>query len=307
MRQLRNNDESSFLHNPVALGGIAAVALVVIVAIVVVLLSARSGDNDTSAQIQPGGKTPTKQATNQNDNLSGLVGKATSTINVRSGPSNSYVVQGVLRRGSEVSITGKSDDREWLQIEYPIHSNLHGWVLASSLEVQGDLAAVAIATPESLPMADVPTYEAVETVPAELTPEVTPTITSTPSPSLPDLVVGGSLVSNGVLVITVTNQGAGPLPATALQVGIFDVSGSSALNSTTASVQGLAPGASVDIRTGFVTLGGPAQVLVIVDPSGKVNESDDTNNRLTVSLSSHPTATPDAATTPTADPSTPNP
>ena len=193
MRQLPNNEQSSFLHNPVALGGIAAVAFVVIVAAVVVVASARSGDSDTGAQIQPAGKTPTKQATSQPDTLSGLVGKATSTINVRSGPSNGYVVQGVLRRDSEVSITGKSDDSEWLQIEYPIHSNLHGWVLASSLEVEGDLAAVAIATPESLPMADVPTYQAVETVPAELTPAVTATTTSTPSPSLPDLVVSGSL------------------------------------------------------------------------------------------------------------------
>ena len=91
-------------------------------------------------------------------------------------------------------------------------------------------------------------------------------------------------------------------------MGIFDVSGSPLLNSTSASVQSLAAGASVDVRTGFATFGGPAQVLVIVDPNGKVNESDDTNNRLTVTLSSHSTATPEATTTPTANPSkTPNP
>jgi hypothetical protein len=298
MRQPQNNNVSPILHNPVALGGLAAVAIVVVVATVVVLMggggnSSGSTDSDTSARITPAAKTPTNQ---ESDALQGLTGKATSTINVRSGPGNGYVVLGVLRRSSEVSIVGQSDDGEWLQIEYPIHSNLHGWVIVTSLEVQGDLAGVAITTPETLPMADVPTYEAVATVPAELTPEVTPTVTSTPAPALPDLVVSGSLVSGGVLVVTVTNQGTGALATTAVEVGIFDVSGSPMLNSTTASVQALAPGASIDIRTGYLPLGGPPQVLVIVDPNGKIAETDDTNNRLTVTRS--PGVTPTATKTP---------
>lgn len=297
MRQPQNNNVSPILHNPIALGGLAAVAIVFVVATVVMLMgrgnSSGSTNSDTSARIATATKTPTKQ---ESDALEGLTGKATSTINVRSGPGNGYVVLGVLRRSSEVSIVGQSDDGEWLQIEYPIHSNLHGWVIVTSLEVQGDLAGVAIATPETLPMADVPTYEAVATVPAELTPEVTPTVTSTPAPALPDLAVSGSLVSGGVLVVTVTNQGTGALAATAVDVGIFDVSGSPMLNSTTASVQALAPGASIDIRTGYLPLGGPPQVLVIVDPNGKIAETDDTNNRLTVTRS--PGVTPTATKTP---------
>jgi len=268
MRQPQNNNVSPILHNPVALGGLAAVAIVVVVATVVVLMgggnSSGSSDSDTSARTTPAAKTPTKQ---ESDVLEGLTGKATSTINVRSGPGNGYVVLGVLRRSSEVSIVGQSD-----------------------------LAGVAIATPETLPMADVPTYEAVATVPAELTPEVTPTVPSTPAPALPDLAVSGSLVSGGVLVVTVTNQGTGALAATAVDVGIFDVSGSPMLNSTTASVQALAPGASIDIRTGYLPLGGPPQVLVIVDPNGKIAETDDTNNRLTVTRS--PGVTPTATKTP---------
>jgi hypothetical protein len=299
MRQPQHNDVSPILHNPVALGGLAAVAIVVVVATLVVLMggdnssSSGSSAGDTSARIAPAAKTPTIQ---ESDALQGLTGKATSTINVRSGPGNGYVVLGVLRRSSEVRIVGQSEDGEWLQIEYPVHSNLHGWVIVTSLEVQGDLAGVAIATPETLPMADVPTYEAVATVPAELTPGVAPTVTSTPAPALPDLVVSGSLVSGGVLVVTVTNQGAGALATTAVEVGIFDVSGSPMLNSTTASVQALAPGASIDIRTGYLPLGGPPQVLVIVDPNSKIAETDDTNNRLTVTRS--PGVTPTATKTP---------
>jgi hypothetical protein len=123
---------------------------------------------------------------------------------------------GLLLRGAEVRIVGQSEDGGWLQIEYPVHSNLRGWVIVGSLEVQGDLAGVPIATPESLPLADVPTYEAVPTewIDVTTTPEsaITETSTSTPSPAA-DLVVGGSLVSGGILVVTVTNQAQARYPA----------------------------------------------------------------------------------------------
>jgi len=294
MRQPLRNEPASILHNPVAIGGLAAVAVVFVVTVVIVLLGGgnSSGDSDSSARIAPAAKTPTEQ---QSNGLDGLTGKATRTVNVRSGPGNNYSALGMLPRGSEIRITGQDDEGEWLQIEYPIHSDLHGWVILSSLEVQGDLADAPIATPEALPLADVPTSEAAETTP-ELTPAVTPTETSTPAPALPDLAVSGSLVSGGILVVTITNQGTGALPTTPLDLSIFDVSGSPALNSITSSVSGLAPGASIDIRTGYVPFGGPPQVLVIVDPNGKIAETDDTNNRLTVTLS--PGVTPTATKTP---------
>jgi hypothetical protein len=293
MREPLRPNSTSVLHNPIAVAGLAAVA-VVLAAVVVVVLVGGSGDSDTSAKVAPAAKTPTKQ---QSDGLDGLTGKATSTLNVRSGPGNGYNVLGLLRRSTEVSIVGQNEDGSWLQIEYPFHSNLHGWVIAGSLEVQGDLAQVAVATPDTLPMADMPTYEAIPTEPAELaTPEVTITPTPTPALSLPDLVVSGSLVSSGVLVVTVTNQGAGALAATAIEVGVFDTPGADLLNSTTSAVQALAAGASIDIRTGYLPFGGADQVLVIVDPNGKIAESDDTNNRLTVTLS--PVETPAATKTP---------
>jgi hypothetical protein len=298
MRQPQRDDPKPLLHNPVAIGGLAAIAAVFLVVIAVVIVGGTSsgGDSDTSARIAPTVKTPTKQQTDSG--LEGLVGKATSTLNVRSGPGNSYEVLGLLRRGAEVSIVGQSDDGEWLQIEYPAHSNLHGWVIAGSLEVPGDLAAVPIATPESLPLPEVPTYEAppaeaVETSPA---PEIVITPTSTPAPALPDLVVSGSLVSGGVLVVTITNQGTGVLPSTTIDVAVYDTLGETELNTTTAAVQTLNPGTSIDIRTGYLPFGGPPQVLVIVDRDGKIAESDDTNNRLTITVG--PIETPEPTKTP---------
>jgi hypothetical protein len=203
----------------------------------------------------------------------------------------------VLRRGSEAKIIGRSDDGEWLEIEYPARSNLHGWIIASSVETSADLAAIPIATPESLPMAIVPTDVPVIIVPAE-TPEATAAVTPTPAATLPDLVVGGTLVSGGTLVVTVTNQGKGALKAATIEVGVFDATGAQLLKSASLAVQSLNAGGSIDVQTTYIAVVGPEQVLVIVDPNGKIKEADDTNNRLLVSFSETPTPTATAKPTP---------
>jgi hypothetical protein len=301
MRQPLRNSPTPLLHNPVAIGGLAAVAAVLVVVLAVVIIggaASSSDDSDTGAKIAPAAKATTK--TQSDDRLDGLTGKATRILNVRSGPDNNYEVLGLLLRGAEVRIVGQSEDGGWLQIEYPVHSNLRGWVIVGSLEVQGDLAGVPVATPESLPLADVPTYEAVPTewIDVTTTPEsaITVTPTSTPSLALPDLVVGGSLVSGGVLIVTVTNQGTGALPGGSIEVAVFDDSGTTILSSSATAVESLDAGASIDIRTGYITFGGPPQVIVIVDPNGKIAESDDTNNQFTVTLG--PVETPVATETP---------
>ncbi|HUS83018.1 MAG TPA: SH3 domain-containing protein, partial [Dehalococcoidia bacterium] len=267
-----------------------------IAAIAVILTTGGDGgDGSQSADSAPTTKSPTS-AQAQPDGLDGLTGTATSTLNVRTGPSNRYSAIGSLRRGAEVRIVGQSDDSEWLQIEYPARSNLHGWVIAGSLEVQGDLAEVPVATPDTMPMAEIPTYEAAATLPPLATPDITVTPTSTPATTLPDLAVGGSLVSGSVLVVTVTNQGSGELAAAAIEVAVYDTAGAQQLDSTTLAVEALAAGASIDVKTGYVPFGGPDEVLVIVDPNGKISESDDTNNRLIVTFSSG--STPTATETP---------
>ena len=290
MRQPLRHNSTSILHNPVAVGGLAAIAIALIAAIAVILTTGGGGDGGNSADSAPTTKSPTS-AQAQPDGLDGLTGTATSTLNVRTGPSNRYSAIGSLRRGAEVRIVGQSDDSEWLQIEYPARSNLHGWVIAGSLEVQGDLAGLPIATPDTMPMAEIPTYEAAATLPPLATPDITVTPTSTPATTLPDLAVGGSLVSGSVLVVTVTNQGSGELPATAIEVAVYDTAGAQQLDSTTLAVEALAAGASIDVKTGYVPFGGPDEVLVIVDPNGKISESDDTNNRLIVTFSSGSTPT----------------
>jgi uncharacterized protein YraI len=273
---------------------------VLLVVVGVIAFSVGSGGGQNSA-VKLATQTPA-EGQDQVAAGEGVTGTANATVNVRNGPGNTTQALGVLRRGGQVTVDGKSEDGEWLEIVYPPRSKLHGWVMASSLDLQGDAASLAVATPEEIPLAVAPTSVAVataeETTP---TPELTVTVTTTALPTLPDLVVSNWLVSGGYLVVTVTNQGTGTLTATAIDVGVFDASGAKLLNSTSAAPQTLKPGASIDIKTGYLTLGAPGQVLVIVDPNGKIPETNDTNNRLVVTFSGGtPTATATVAATATA-------
>lgn len=305
MRPPPKQANTPVLRNPFVLGGLAAVVAVLLVIVAVVAFSGGSGSGQDGAA-----KSPTKSPTQaQVAGSDGVTGKANATVNVRNGPVNTAEVLGVLRRGSEVSVDGKSADGEWLQIVYPPRSKLHGWVLASSLDLNSDISALAVATPEEIQLAVVPTSIAVATIESTQapTPRPTPglatTVTATPLSTLPDLVVGDWLVSGGVLVLTVTNQGTGTLTATAIDVGVFDASGAKLLNLTTSGPQTLKPGGSIDIKTGYLALGAQGQVLVVVDINGRIPETNDTNNRLVVTFSNGtPTVAATAAATATATP-----
>ncbi len=289
----------AFVRNPIALFGIGAIAAVLTVVLLVIFVGRGNGSGDTSAQISPSSKPQSTQAAASD--LDGLIGKAKSTINIRSGPANGYEVLGLLLKNAKVTIIGQSEDGEWLQIQYPAHSNLSGWVLAESMDVEGSLAGLPIGTPETLPLAVVPTSEYVP--PAETTeeaPEVAPTVEG----ALPDLVISDTLVSAGVLIVTVTNQGSGVLQASPIGVSVFDRTGMTLLNGTISAPTALNPGASIDIRTGFSTLGA-SEVLVVVDPGGNIKESDDTNNNMVVTLG--PVETPSATKTPKKTPTPENP
>ncbi|MGD0115865.1 MAG: CARDB domain-containing protein [Dehalococcoidia bacterium] len=283
--------------------GFVAIALALVFAVAMIFRASGRTTNGSVSAPTATGRTPTAGATEEV--IDGPAATATSSVNVRSGPSNGYVVLGVLRRGSEAKIVGRSDDGDWLEIEYPAHSNLLGWIIASSVDTSADLAAIPVSTPEDLPMAIVPTDVPVTYVPEE-TAAATQSATSlaptpTPSQALPDLVVGGTLVSGGTLVVTVTNQGKGALKNATIEVGVFDATGAQLLKSASVTTQNLSAGASIDVQTGYVTVVGPDQVLVIVDPNGKIKESDDTNNRLLVSFAATPTLAPTAKATTAAE------
>jgi uncharacterized protein YraI len=296
----------SFLRSPVVFGG-ALLVVGVVVGVVVALTFAGGGDGgeatpgvrvDLTASPVPAeeGETPT---------TAGVTGKATAATSVRSGPGSNYQALGTIPRDKEVEIIGTSEDGEWLEVYFLPPSKLTGWVSSALLEVEGDLSGIPVSTPEAFAVPEVPTTEAPVSQPTEAPTESVPTDTPEPSPSatvppeMPDLVISGAPVQETTLIITVTNQGGGELEQRLVQIGVFDARDSRLLRTVNAGPFTLAPGQSIDIPTGYDIRGGPARLLVIVDPQGQIEESDDTNNRLIFTVTA---ATPSPTSIPTATP-----
>ncbi len=63
------------------------------------------------------------------------------TVNVRSGPGTEYVSIGSLQTGNTADVTGKSNDGEWLRINY---AGEDGWVAFFVVSLTGVLEEVAI-------------------------------------------------------------------------------------------------------------------------------------------------------------------
>jgi len=146
----------SLLRNPLVLGGLA-IALAVAAAIVVaVLLSDNQGETvivTPAGETSVVGGTPTRTPVP----LEGMSARALSTLTVRAGPGTGYISLGIARRDAELEVVGKNEEETWLAISYPPRSRLLGWVAADGVELEGSLASLSVATPESLVLPAVPT------------------------------------------------------------------------------------------------------------------------------------------------------
>ncbi len=312
MRQgLEPEEEVSFLRNPIVLGALAVVVVLLVVAVALILVG--GGEGDDAGEAAAPGPTRTERPEASPVREGRVSGEVIATINVRSGPGEGYTILGTIRNGTRVEVVGRTEEDEWLQVIYPPQSTLHGWVDAAFLDLEGDPSTLAVATVEALPMPEVPTepaYAAAATPTTEEspTPEGSPTeepstsptavLSPTPEVALPDLVIAiPSWLVDGTVVITVVNQGKGTVENEPLDVGVFDSQGQTLLQRTSAGLQSLAPGASIDISTGFTCTTHEQEVLIVVDVDGRIDETDNTNNQAIVTVRpcpgvSIPTVTP---------------
>jgi hypothetical protein len=268
------------LRNPLLLGGLAIVLAVVAAIVVAVLFS--EGKEETVVVTPPAetstpGGTPTRTPVP----LEGMRARALSTLTVRAGPGTGYISLGIARRDAELEVVGKNEEETWLAISYPPRSQLVGWVAADSVELEGSLASLPVATPESLVMPAVPTYAGGVYVGEE------PDLTPTPEASaLPDLVISDARLSAGELVVTITNQGTadagGPVDVT-----VYSGDGSTPLRLARIG-ESLPAGASVDLATQYETTGGPQRLLIRVDPANRVQEMSEDNNEVVFGISGLP-------------------
>lgn len=286
---LPSEEETPFLRNPLVLGGLGLVAVLLVAAIAVVLLTPDDNGNGASASAR---RTPTATGTPaEGTPVEGVLARILDVVDVRAGPGERYPFLGTLRSGAPVRVTGRNDDGTWVQIVFPPGSLQRGWIQASAVEIQGDLASVPIATPEALELPEIPTpaFSETETV----TPEATePAETETPGPEAtetpvfegepPDVVVGipVSVISNQV-VVTAINQGAGEYRGS-VTVDIYDATGQTLLASGSAGIVALGPGARIDVPVSFTLGPEPQQVMVVIVTDQP--EADLNNNSATVTL-----------------------
>lgn len=280
----------SLLRNPFVLGGLAVLLAVAAAVAVVVVLS--EGEEGTVVVIPPEEPSaPTRTPTRAPAPLDGMRARALSTLTVRAGPGTGYVSLGIVRRGAELEVVGKNDDESWLEVSYPPRSQLRGWVTTEGVELEGSVANLPLATPESLVLPVVPTYP-----PGALV-DQQPGLTPTPeAPPAPDLILSDAYLLEGELTVTVTNQGTADAAAP-IDVAIYSGDGSTLLRLARAR-DPLPAGASVDLPTRYEPAGGPQRLLVRVDPANRVEEMNEDNNEVLFGISGLPPSPSPAAGSP---------
>ena len=113
--------------------------------------------------------------------LTGLPGRVLSTATMRNGPDATYAILGTIPRGAQLPVVGRNEDSAWLQVIYPPGSQLRGWVNASLLEVDGDVAELVIAGPGVGPQIPIPTSFGFLTPAAPAEPTAAPTSAEEPT------------------------------------------------------------------------------------------------------------------------------
>ena len=276
------------LRHPFVLAGLAVVGLLGLTAAVLVLIDSASGDSepDNPVGIEPL-QTQTAGPVSKTATARGVVGRTNTTTSVRRAPGQ-IVVLGTLQRNTDVTIDGRSEESGWLRIVFPANSESHGWIESENVDITtGNVEALAVTTPEPVVVVDLPTTDPE----LELTPDDTPEPvdtedpdpTDTPDTGLPDLVVGTTpILSDGLLVVTVVNQGTG-IAEGDFVVAIFDVDGTTLLGGATLGGFSLGPGLSIDVTTGYEITENQS-LLVIIDPNSEIEESDNTNNQISLSI-----------------------
>lgn len=191
------------------------------------------------------------------------------TTNMYARPTRTAELVAIIPEGRVARVTGRTDDSEWLRVNYPPASGLEGWVPKASAEVA------------SLPpLAGVPAVAAGAAV-AAAGGEVSD---GGEQDALPDLTVSSAEVQpNGTLVVRITNVGRGlfqgrvDLQVTGAEGELLGVLDADLTQSP------LGAGRSASVNTG-VLIRATGLVVIEVDHLNRVAEPDEFNNTRRVLL-----------------------
>jgi hypothetical protein len=305
---------AAVLRHPFFLAGLAVVALLGLTAgVLVVADSIRGGDNKASpAVVVAPLNTATAAPAQKTASASGVTATTKATTTVRSAPGPRTTSLGTLPAHADLEIDGRTTDSKWLRFVYPPNSEYHGWVDASLVDIAGDPLTLVVATAEPAVVVEPPPEDRALLTSIASQPTPNPSGTSLPGTpgakgtatgtagKLPDLIVASPpTIAGGKLFVTVVNQGPGDAKGD-LVVALFAADGVRLVGGATLPNFTLQAGRSIDVGTGYAVTEDQTLVLV-VDPNGTIEETDNTNNRLTVAIAlGDPPPTPGLFTTPDA-------
>ncbi len=198
-----------------------------------------------------------------------LRGAVVAVAGLRTGPGETYGQAGTLEPGDTVTVTGRTRDLVWLEVERG--GGL--WVRRDAVTLDG-----------SLDLAPVRETGPAPTSPATLTPEptgtstATPTASATPTSGAPDFIAVNAVLADGgaVLRVTISNPSTNPF-AGSIVVGVSD--DVPANPSEQVINVSLPPNGTADIEFALdPPLTAQASVNVTVDPDNAIAESNEDNN-----------------------------
>jgi hypothetical protein len=113
-----------------------------------------------------------------------ITGTVKSTLNVREQPTTRAKLLGVLKTNDVVTIVGRTDDKSWLQINYPLGDTTTAWVIAERIATTANLdqlpsIAAASPTAAATQVAAQPTASAAATTTVKATVAATTEATTT--------------------------------------------------------------------------------------------------------------------------------
>lgn len=233
---------------------------------ILVRVTTQSGTTKDSDRVRITAKEPI------NTPPAAVKGKVTTTVTLRKAPADSADAMGTLNRGQEVTVTGKTQDTEWLFVD----ANGGGWIRKAGLEITDSLALVPVRTETPSPTATTPP----------------PTVTAVPSPSpsptatpanAPDFVPTDARLVDGGAGLEVTVQNASGNAYSGSLVISVKVGGN---NLSRAFGITLAANASTTMK---FELGQPvttnATVDIKLDPDNAIRELKEDNNNVSIVLS----------------------
>jgi hypothetical protein len=136
-----------------------------------------------------------------------LIGKATQTLNVRSGPGTDYEVLGMIQPDTVLVLTGRNETATWLQIEYAGGVDGKGWVTAAYVQIpQGNTASLPVLNASGMPVT--PGASGPTSVPITPTPTLGPASADNDSSAAPAVQVAFS--PSGMRQFSYTSEVSSP-------------------------------------------------------------------------------------------------